>query len=64
VPLLLAKLLIGLFSGKSLMKYCPETGPRHSQTLWLIVALLSLVAPVGLIALRRYIRVQEAGRSD
>ena len=64
VPLLLAKLLIGLFSGQSLMKYCPETGPRHSQTLWLIVALLSLVAPVGLITLRRYIRVQEAGRDD
>jgi MFS family permease len=64
VPLLLAKLLIGLFSGKSLMKYCPETGPRHSQTLWLIVALLSLVAPVGLVALRRYIQVQEAGRDD
>ena len=62
VPLLLAKLLIGLFSGQSLMKYCPEVGPRHSQTLWLIVALLSLVAPVGLITLRRYIRVPEAGR--
>lgn len=62
VPLLLAKIMIGIFSGKSLMRYCPETGPRHSQTLWLIVALWSVVAPVGLIALRRYIRVQEAGR--
>jgi hypothetical protein len=62
--LLLAKLLIGLFSGQTLMRYCPETGPRHSQTLWLVVALLSLVAPAGLIGLRRFIRVHEAGRDD
>ncbi|HEY3862596.1 MAG TPA: MFS transporter [Verrucomicrobiae bacterium] len=64
VPLLLPKLLIGLFSGESLMRYCPPTGPRHSETLWLIVALLSLVAPVGLIAFRPWIRVHEAGRED
>jgi MFS family permease len=64
VPLLLPKLLIGIFSGQSLMRYCPETGPRHSETLWLIVALFSLVAPVGLLTLRRYIRVHEAGRDD
>jgi MFS family permease len=62
IPFLLAKLLIGLFSGKWLMRYCPETGPRHSETLWLIVALFSLVAPIGLIGLRRFIQVREAGR--
>ncbi len=64
VPFLLAKLLIGTFSGFLLARYCPETGPRHSQTLWLFLALTSLVAPVGLLALRRYIRVHEAGRED
>ena len=32
--------------------------------MWLVVALTSLVAPVGLITLRRYIRVHEAGRDD
>ncbi len=64
VPWVLAKMLIGIFSGQSLMRYCPETGPRHSQTLWLIVAVCSLVAPAGLLALRRYIRVHEAGRDD
>ncbi len=62
VPLLLPKLLIGMFSGQWLVRYCPETGPRHSQTLWLMVALLSLVAPMGLLALRRFIRAREAGR--
>ena len=64
MPFLLAKLLIGVFSGKSLMRYCPETGPRHSETLWLIIALLSLVAPIGLVGLRRFIRVHEAGRPE
>jgi MFS family permease len=64
VPFLLAKLLIGLFSGQSLMRYCPETGPRHPETLWLIVAVMSLVAPVGLITLRRYVQAHEAGRGD
>jgi hypothetical protein len=64
VPMLLGKLLIGTFSGMLLARYCPETGPRHSQTLWLMVALTSLIAPVGLITLRRYIRVHEAGRDD
>ena len=64
VPFLLSKLLIGIFSGQSLMRYCPETGPRHSETLWLIVALCSLVAPVGLVLLRPLIRLHEAGRND
>jgi len=64
VPFLLGKLLIGTFSGMLLARYCPETGPRHSQTMWLLVALTSLIAPVGLVTLRRYIRVHEAGRDD
>jgi MFS family permease len=62
VPFLLAKMLIGTFSGLLLTRYCPETGPRHSQTMWLIVGLTSLIAPAGLMTLRRLIRVHEAGR--
>jgi MFS family permease len=64
VPFLLAKLLVGTFSGVLLAKYCPEHGVRHSQTLWLFVAVTAAVAPLGLIALRRFIRVQEAGREE
>ena len=64
IPFLLAKLLIGTFSGFLLANYCPEVGERHSGTMWLAVALTATIAPVGLIALRRYIRVHEAGRSD
>jgi MFS family permease len=62
VPFLLAKLLIGTFSGTLLATYCPAVGARHSQTMWLFVALTATIAPVGLIALRNIIRVHEAGR--
>jgi len=64
VPFLLAKLLTGTFGGVLLAKYCPKEGPRHSGTMWLIVALAATAAPVGLIALRGYIRVHEAGREE
>jgi uncharacterized membrane protein len=32
--------------------------------MWLVVGLIAAVAPVGLITLRRFIRVQEAGREE
>lgn len=62
IPLLMAKLMIGTFSGTLLATYCPAVGERHSETMWLFVALTATVAPVGLIALRSLIRVPEAGR--
>src|SRR6266481_1983105 len=64
VPFLLAKLLIGTFAGTLLKNYCPEVGPRHSSIMWLAVALTATISPLGLILLRRYIRVQEAGRQE
>lgn len=64
IPFLLAKLLVGTVSGPLLGKYCPEVGERNSGVMWLIVALMATIAPVGLIAFSRYIRVREAGRDD
>ncbi len=64
VPFFLAKLLVGVSSGILLANYCPETGPRHSGTMWLIIAVTTMIAPVGLIVLRRWIRVAEAGRDE
>jgi MFS family permease len=64
IPFLIAKLLIGTFSGTLLEKYCPETGERDSEMLWLFVAVFATVAPVGLLALRKFIRVHEAGREE
>ena len=64
VPFFLAKLLVGTVSGSLLANYCPESGPRDPQTMWLIIALITTIAPVGLITLRRWIRVREAGREE
>ncbi|HEV2211657.1 MAG TPA: MFS transporter [Verrucomicrobiae bacterium] len=64
VPFLVAKVLVGSFSGFLLTNFCPEHGPRHSGTLWLIVALTASIAPVGLVLFRRFIQVQEAGRAE
>lgn len=64
MPFLLAKLLIGTFSGALLARYCPEHGERHSEIMWLFVALTATIAPVGLIALQRFIRIHEAGREE
>jgi len=63
VPFLLAKLLIGTFSGTLLARYCPAEGERHSEIMWLFVALTASIAPIGLLALQRFIRVHEAGRN-
>jgi MFS family permease len=63
LPFLFGKLLVGS-GGWLLAAFCPETGPRHSGMMWFIFALAASIAPIGLIAFRRYIRVQEAGRGD
>jgi MFS family permease len=63
LPFLVGKILVGT-GGWLLAAFCPEHGPRHSGAMWLIFALAASVAPVGLIGLRRYIRVPEAGRQD
>jgi MFS family permease len=62
IPSLGSKLVVATISGTLLAKYCPKEGERHSATLWLFVALTAAIAPVGLIALQRFIRVKEAGR--
>jgi MFS family permease len=64
LPYLVAKFAAAMSSGVLLARYCPETGPRHSEILWLIIALTAVIGPVGLIAFRRWIRVPEAGREN
>ncbi len=64
LPFFLAKLAVGPLSGVLLAYFCPATGPRHSDTLWLIIGLSTMIAPVGFVAFQRFIRVHEAGRDD
>jgi len=61
LPFLVGKLLIGT-AGWVLAAFVPENGLRRPELMWLIFALAASVAPIGLIAFRRYIRVPEAGR--
>jgi len=62
LPFFVAKFFAGGLSGILLTRYCPAEGPRHSSTLWLIIALMATITPIGLVVLRRYIQVPEAGR--
>lgn len=64
LPFFVAKFGVGLLTGYLLDWYCPESGLRVSALLWQTIALTAVIAPVGLIALQRYIRVKEAGRDD
>jgi len=64
LPFFGAKLSVGLLSGYLLDAFCPRQGPRHSEMIWVIIAMTTLVAPVGLIGLRKFIRVHEAGREE
>ena len=64
VPMFLAKLPMASLSGVLLAQFCPATGPRHSNILWLLIACTTMVAPIGLFTFRRFIRVHEAGRDN
>jgi MFS family permease len=64
LPFFMAKLAVGPVSGLLLAQFCPATGPRNSATLWLIIGLSTMIAPVGLFVFQRFIRVHEAGRED
>jgi MFS family permease len=64
LPFFVAKLFAGGLSGLLLTRYCPASGPRHPQTMWLIIALMAMITPIGLVVLRRFIQVQEAGRES
>jgi len=55
LPMFLAKPLVGGMSGWMLATWCPETGPRSSQTLWLVVGLTTVVGPIAILGLRKVI---------
>ena len=62
LPYFLAKFFVGGTSGWLLAEFCPETGPRHPQMIWLIIGGMALVTPVGAFVFRKYIQVHEDGR--
>ncbi len=55
LPTFIAKMIVGPMSGYLLRAYCPETGPRHPQTMWFIIGAVTLAGPVLVVMLRRFI---------
>jgi dipeptide/tripeptide permease len=64
LPYFVAKLIVGLMSGRLLEAYCPATGPRNSEMLWFIIGAMAIVCPIGIVTLRKYIRSCEEGRDE
>ena len=64
LPYFVAKFFVGSMSGFLLDAFCPATGPRHPQMMWIIIGGMALIAPIGLVLARSYIQVHEAGRDN
>ena len=62
LPYFLAKFGVGILSGRLLAAYVPEAGPRDPTTMWIIVAAMAALCPLGLLAFRKQLRVHEDGR--
>ncbi|MCB1133360.1 MAG: MFS transporter, partial [Verrucomicrobiae bacterium] len=62
IPLLIGKVATGLSFAGLLDRYVPADGPRQPGMMWLLIGLMVLVAPVGLLFLKSFIRVKEEGR--
>ena len=49
-PWFLTKMLVPLYSGAMIQKYCPAEGPQEPQTMWLYYAMIAMVSTVLLVA--------------
>lgn len=63
-PLFLAKLPVGVMSGWLLEKYCPATGPRNSQMMWLIIGLTTLSSPIFMTVFWKYISYKDLDEDE
>ncbi len=57
IPLFLAKPVVGFLSGWLLTMWCPAEGPRNSTLIWWVVGGMTLIAPVGMLFLRRRLEI-------
>ena len=60
LPMFLAKPVVGTVSGAMLTAWCPATGARHPQTLWLVIGLSTLLGPILIVLLRKVIQPKRA----
>lgn len=64
LPLFVAKPVAAFSSGLLLARYCPETGERSSRTMWAILGLVTLAAPIAIVLLRKVIRPDAPPRDE
>jgi proton-dependent oligopeptide transporter, POT family len=53
-PWFLTKVLTSLYSGAMLQSYCPETGARNTEMLWLIYGAIAMASPIMLWLARKW----------
>jgi POT family proton-dependent oligopeptide transporter len=54
-PWFLTKVIVPIYSGIMLQRYCPADGPRDPQSMWLIFALVAMVSPILLVIFKGWV---------
>ncbi len=61
-PWFLTKVIVPIYSGVMLQRYCPAEGARDPQSMWLIFALVVMVSPVLLVVCTHNRVARSSGR--
>ncbi|MCP4589805.1 MAG: MFS transporter [bacterium] len=54
-PWFLTKVIVPLYSGWFLQRYCPDEGVAHTETMWLIYACIAMASTIILILARSWV---------
>ncbi len=54
-PWFLTKVIVPLYSGYMLQKYCPAEGIRAPEFMWLVFALVAMISPILLIVFKGWV---------
>ena len=54
-PWFITKTIVPLYSGLALSKWCPDTGPAATGTMWLLFGLIAIVTPVMLFLAKGWV---------
>ena len=54
-PWFLTKVIVPLYSGVMLQKYCPSEGDLDPQSMWLIFALVAMISPIVLVIFKGWV---------
>ena len=54
-PWFLTKVIVPLYSGFMLQRFCPAEGARDPESMWLFFALIAMISPILLIVFRGWV---------